>query len=544
MPWYGIFCSQPKVSTDWSEIKQLFNAKSSIYIRSLIIRNIGIDLGDNVWEESPSVFLIQLEISNSNLSKVQGHHFSKMTFVRTLNLSHNEILYINHGAFINLKKLETLDLNYNYIMMLNSSMFDLGVSKLQILSIRGNKIHTIETCVLTGFQYLKSLDMSKNKISSLQNLLCYNNTSKLRNLDLSENPLRHFHLPSLKPVLHGLQFLNTTPASICCFIPHVKQCFPKQNFDALSCKHLFMTPLFRFFYWVAGILILILESLSLVWIIQEIRLKKSIINCLTLFSLIFGLLHGFYFLSISVVDYIFSNYYSFYHEIWQSHLACTLINILSYATHNMELFVSIMIACTRMIAIAFPLKAAHISISGPLSACLSWCFLSLVIGSLPYITSTIFSASKDGHALGFGLLLPSVVAENWSWSVGAILIPMGCKAVVFISCSIVALWSVRNSINRFKESSKHGNQRSYMHTIWRITNTLVSTLSIYTPLFAIHILKLCGYPLNRRAVVVITSSLFFIVPSINLVLYVGTSTNFKRFIVNLSNKIRTKCRNT
>ncbi len=152
MPWYGIFCSQPKVSTDWSEIKQLFNAKSSIYIRSLIIRNIGIDLGDNVWEESPSVFLIQLEISNSNLSKVQGHHFSKMTFVRTLNLSHNEILYINNGAFINLKNLETLDLNYNHIMMLNSRMFDLGVSKLHVLSIRGNKIHNIETCILTGFR--------------------------------------------------------------------------------------------------------------------------------------------------------------------------------------------------------------------------------------------------------------------------------------------------------------------------------------------------------------------------------------------------------
>ncbi len=78
-----------------------------------------------------------------------------------------------------------------------------------------------------------------------------------------------------------------------------------------------------------------------------------------------------------------------------------------------------------------------------------------------------------------------------------------------------------------------------MHTIWRIVNTLLSTISGYTPIFTIHILKLCGYLLNRRAVVVMTSLFLFIVPSINLVLYVATSTNLKRFIVSLTNRLQT-----
>ncbi len=209
----------------------------------------------------------------------------------------------------------------------------------------------------------------------------------------------YLHLPSLNPILHGLKFLNTTPTSICCFIPHVKQCCQKQNFDALSCIYQFPNLIqfnFQFASW-------------------------------------------FLFCKYFCGNLYVSNSFSFYHEILQSHLACTLINILSHAAHNMELFASTMTACIHMIEIAFLLKAAHISISGARSACLSWCFLFYGKFSTQQNFNN-FTASKDGYAQGFRLLLPSVVADNWSWSVGAILIPMGCKALVsifFFSCSVV-----------------------------------------------------------------------------------------------------------
>ncbi len=322
----------------------------------------------------------------------------------------------------------------------------------------------------------------------------------------------------------------------------VKQCFPKENFVAWSCKHLLMSPLFRIFHWMAGILVLVLESLALAWVISEIKSKANVINFLTLFSFILGWLNGLYFLSISVIDNIFANSYSFYHEIWQSHIACTLINILSYTVYNMQLFVSVMIGYARMIAVAFPFKAAQISTSGVLSVCFSWLFLSLVVGCLPYTTSAVFSSSVEGRVLGFGLLVPSVDPKNWSWAVGSVLCPMGCKMLTFISFYSVALLSVRNSIHKFKMHGKHGNQRSYVNTIWRIISTLVSTICGYLPVFTTHILNLCGYMVNRRAAVVITSVSLFALPCINLVLYAGTSTAFRKFTIHLLNSmVNYKC---
>ncbi len=527
----AIFCRQARLSA--IDTKPLFQTKSHVYTRSLIMRNISIDLGDIVWEKSSSVFLIQLEISNSNLSRVEKHHFPKMTYLRTLNLSYNSIVYISGGALSNLRNLESFDLNYNLLTMLNSSIFSLAASKLQVLSLKSNRLFTIEACILSRLQNLKSLDLSRNKISSLENLLCENNTTSLRSLILSENPLRQLHLQSLQHGLPDLRFLNATPAGVCCFIPHVKQCYPQRKFFAWSCKHLFMTPLFRTFYWVLGILVLMFESMTLVWCIHEIKLKTSIINVLSLLSVVFGWFHGFYFVIISAVDHIFANIYSFYHEMWQSHVACTMINILVYTVYNMGLFVSVTVACTRMIAIVFPLKAAHISMLGVLFVCSLWFIILLLMGCMPYTVPVSFIASEDGRPLGLGLLLPSVVAENWPWSVGAVLCPMSCKILALITFYIVALRSVRNSINRFDENSKHGSQKPYMNTVGRIISTLVLNIFVYTPLFTVHILKLCGYMVNRRAAIIITSSSLFIVPSTNLILHLSTSSGLKKVIIKI-----------
>ncbi len=99
----AIFCRQPRIST--INVKPPFQKNPNVYIRSLVMRNISIGLGDIVWEKSSSVFLIQLEISNANLSRVEKHHFSKMTFLRTLNLSYNSIVYLSRGALSNLTNL-------------------------------------------------------------------------------------------------------------------------------------------------------------------------------------------------------------------------------------------------------------------------------------------------------------------------------------------------------------------------------------------------------------------------------------------------------
>ncbi len=90
---------------------------------------------------------------------------------------------------------------------------------------------------------------------------------------------------------------------------------------------------------------------------------------------------------------------------------------------------------------------------------------SLVVDCLPYANSALFNASEEGHILGFGLLLPSVNPENWFWSVGAVLCPMGCKILTSIAFYIVSFFSVLSSIHKFKNMVSMAT-RDHIYTIW------------------------------------------------------------------------------
>ncbi len=151
----AILCNGKSMqSTD--KIRLLLKKKLRVDVRILVIRNINVTLGDSIWKEAESVFLIHLEISNANLSFIQKEHFIKLAFVRTLNLSHNSIIALSRGAFNKLQNLEVIDLSYNLISMLNASTF-FGLNFLQFIAIGNNNLRFIEACTFAGLSNIETI---------------------------------------------------------------------------------------------------------------------------------------------------------------------------------------------------------------------------------------------------------------------------------------------------------------------------------------------------------------------------------------------------
>ncbi len=521
---HSILCSQKSTPTD--DVTMLLRDKKYVNIRSLKIRNIPIMITYTIWEGAYYVFLLQLEISNAGLSLIGHRPFSQLVYLRKLNLSHNSIAKIQTDLFSNLKNVKIMDLNSNLITMINSTNFAHN-HLLQFLTLRQNALQILEFCSFKVLRSLATLDLSNNRIFSLRkDIFCHKTTAHLKHLDISQNPLQDISIDLLKPVAHILQFLNSTPISLCCFFSEVENCSPKLTFFVSSCKYLIASRVTHVFYWVAGIILLVFVSLSLSWIMHKNSVsqsKKGIFFLLTLANLSSGWFHGFYFLSIATVGYIFSGKYSFYYELWKQHPVCVITNILSYTPFMMELFTSCLLAGCRLIAVLFPFKASRISAIPTVVACVSFLLLSVAMAAMPFVGWGKMPPVVEGKNFGLFLLLPQLNEEwEWVWSLAFVLMPTCVIILVLIAINGIALRSLWMSLSML-ETNAGQSRRKRVRAIKITAVTLVCKVCAYAPVAAVHLAVLCGYYLDSRITFIVITISLFLMHKVSLYLYFGMS---------------------
>ena len=81
--------------------------------------------------------MINLSISNNNLTRISNLSFCNLFSLKNLNLSRNAISFIEFNSFQNLNKLLMLDLNYNELKSLDAFQF-VGLSSLNDLYLISN----------------------------------------------------------------------------------------------------------------------------------------------------------------------------------------------------------------------------------------------------------------------------------------------------------------------------------------------------------------------------------------------------------------------
>ncbi|CAK1598949.1 unnamed protein product [Parnassius mnemosyne] len=172
-----------------------------INIKQNIIRHIS----DSAFSSLEST-LSEIDLSENNLTVFPIASIAKLRHLRSLRLSWNEMSSFPSVDDYDLKALEFLDLSSNNFVLISEDCLKFCPS-LSILSFHFNFINNIHYRAFHSLLYLKSIDLSHNRIKVLNTNLFQNN-KELEFIDLSHNHLHHIHglfsnMPFLTKVFLG-----------------------------------------------------------------------------------------------------------------------------------------------------------------------------------------------------------------------------------------------------------------------------------------------------------------------------------------------------
>ncbi|XP_045776179.1 toll-like receptor 4 [Maniola jurtina] len=155
---------------------------------------LNVELQDNPLDVVEGPFLVSgtlqfLDISNCNISTINQQFFENVTSLTTLDLSNNPLRALESGVFDTLTSLETLKLNDCKLSTLAENLFSALVN-LKNLELAGNYLmNTNWPEVLGTLTRLEYLNLRKSGLVSLSEDT-FSNCTNLVSLILAENELR------------------------------------------------------------------------------------------------------------------------------------------------------------------------------------------------------------------------------------------------------------------------------------------------------------------------------------------------------------------
>ena len=103
--------------------------------------------------------LVELDLSNNNLTHLEPETFSGNERLQTLTLSHNKITSIAPYVFPLLKHLKTIDLSHNFIDEIHRNTFENLGNSVEALNIDNNRLGSLREEIFLPLTNLKSLQV-------------------------------------------------------------------------------------------------------------------------------------------------------------------------------------------------------------------------------------------------------------------------------------------------------------------------------------------------------------------------------------------------
>ncbi len=406
---------------------------------------------------------------------------------------------------------------------------------LQILKLDFNKLTSIAPCTFDELESLITLNLSNNYLTDLgDNVFCRMRVS-LKELYFGENHLINVDKSILKSHMQYLIHLDTTPLQICCFVPHIEHCYPKERFFFSTCRDLFGLP-FRYGAIISGTCVICITICSVTWIAQRIRegsnsktkgRNRNPSNILNLFLFVSHGLEGIHVIILGGIDFIFHDYYALYEEKWKSHPLCILLNMLSYTLVLVTVFLYLLISCIRMIACAFPFQISNISLTKIIWATVI--FVSFTFGTsyLPYSGIDRLYTKEPHLALGFGLVIPVAIHGQPLWSLLGYVLPLITMLLVSCAFQIACIRAILKKPQELKESLTRLQHRRV--SAGRCVVTMVLPLCCHIPLLILHVAAASGMEISPHVSVVLTMLTLHVYSLINAILYVFITPAFIDF---------------
>lgn len=186
------------VELETLQIKTLWDAKN---LKTLIVSN------NRLTEISPQLFINAVQIdyvdfSNNTIKRIDPSAFQDAINLKWMNLSHNQISQFN----LSITSLQTLDLSHNKLTTLNDQRLFNELVNLKHLNLSYNSIGNLSVGIFAFLPNLEHLSLSHININTIS-MGTFSHQHKLTLLDLSGNALKTFDFNLFFPVLHDLQSL-------------------------------------------------------------------------------------------------------------------------------------------------------------------------------------------------------------------------------------------------------------------------------------------------------------------------------------------------
>ncbi len=476
-----------------------------------------------------------MQLSFCSISSVKADHFRPLQFLQRLILRNNAISFLPSGVFQYVSSVKDIDLGHNLISSLQPSVFT-GVSKVQILKLDFNKLTVLEPCTFYELGSLTILDLSNNYLTYLGDNIFCRPRSSIKKLYFGGNHLHSIDKQVLGSHMQFLKYLDTTPFQICCFVAQVEQCYPKERFVFSTCRNLLGLAI-RYGVMLLGSFVFIVSIGSDIWIFQSMRVKDSgdksgnrnLNNILNFLLFLCHGLKGTHAVVLACVGFVFHDYYALYEEMWKRHALCVLLNMFSYTSLMMSLFICLLMSYTRMIACVFPFHLARVSLTKVIWSIVIFLSITLSLSYLPY--SNIGSSNlKDSQmALGFGLVLPIVTHDLSLWSLLGFAFPL--TSVLFVSSAfqIACIRALCKKQVELKRSSNRSSARR--RSVVRCIAALIFPICCQLPLLFVHVVVALHVEFPPSVSVVVTMFTLYGYSLINVTLYVATTPAFIDFML-------------
>ncbi len=523
---YAIRCGNGKIGSF---------PKLLVSLRALLLTNITIDLDDIKFKEGTFIFLLQLQITNAGLERLEPSHISGLTFLLHLNISFNAITSLKSRTFSALPNLLSIDFSYNLLHKLESDTFH-GVHMVNTINLDHNNLQIISRCTFQHLRQLRVLKISHNKIAYLgENLLCGSN---LKDLDISNNPLSGVDEASLLGSYHYLKRLNTAPIAICCrgHVPNDFHCLPTLKLLSISsCQKLIESSVIRKMLWLAGSALLPVLIGAITWCLWQIRAAASgrgLYNILSFLMFSSNLYICVYLLALSSVDHVSQGHYWSFEGKWRNSVVCILLGSLSYSFFLGSMLLGLLISCTRAIAILRPFRAQYISKGGIFGSAMSYFIACMTLGYVGVTSGFSGYVNQPEFALGLGFLLPSLTLQHKSllWGLSFIipntlvLFSLCCSQLMLAKGLMVVPETIAN-VSGIVASRNRAKRLS-------IANLFLILIQ-YCPLLLMHFLAMFQTRIQTTALFLVIVVTMFFIPTTNVVLLVCLSGNFRRFILSI-----------
>ncbi len=502
-------------------------------IRKLVIHSTWFALDDLQWKGT-LIALLHLHIRFCNISLIKSDHFRPLRFLQQLVLRNNAISFLTDSVFQHLSMVEDIDLGHNLISRLQPSIFK-GVSKVRILKLDFNKLTIIAPCTFYELESLTALDLSNNYLRDVADNIFCQLRPPLKELYFGGNNLHNVDKRVLESQMQVLVFLNTTPLQICCFVPQVEQCFPRERFYFSTCRNLLGLAV-RYGSMITGLVVFVVSIGSDIWIVQSMKAKhlaenwsnRNINNILNVLLFTCHALTAIHAVIIACVGFVFHDYYALYEEIWKRHALCVLLNMCSYTSLMVSLFVYLIMSYTRMIACVYPFHLARLSLAKIISPIVMFLLITLCVSYLPYSPIGSWNFTEYQMALGFGLVLPSVQHGQSLWSLVGFVFPVATILLISSAFQISCIGALCKKVEQLKGSSNNSSNRR--GSIVRCIAALSLPLCCHLPLLFLHVAAESHTDIPPRITVAVTMFTIHGHSVINVVLYVVITPAFIDFI--------------